>query len=97
MKCRHVNVDVVANDSVDIRCGGPDVLGFDFYVAPTEKPDAIEKYIRECLDAQDLPCMGVSVSRPYSHDGKKLWTRRMIKMCINRDAGGMRPIGWRHS
>ena len=32
IKCSRIGVDCVANDPVDIRCGGPEYLGFDFNV-----------------------------------------------------------------
>ena len=32
VKCTEIGVDCVENDPVDIRCGGPEYLGFDFFV-----------------------------------------------------------------
>lgn len=32
IRCSQISVDCVANDPVDIRCGGPEYLGFDFNV-----------------------------------------------------------------
>ena len=43
---KHVCVNVANNDLVDIRCGGPNILGFDFYVDPDWKPDDIKKFIK---------------------------------------------------
>ena len=33
---KKIVVDCERNDPVDIRCGGPDYLGFDFYVKDEE-------------------------------------------------------------
>ena len=30
INCTRIAVDCVANDPVDIKCGGPEYLGFDF-------------------------------------------------------------------
>lgn len=30
IRCSKISVDCVSNDPVDIRCGGPEFLGFDF-------------------------------------------------------------------
>ena len=37
IKCRKISVDSVYNDPVDIRCGGPEYLGFDFFVKEAKK------------------------------------------------------------
>ena len=39
IKCKKISVDSVYNDPVDIRCGGPEYLGFDFYVKEEEVKD----------------------------------------------------------
>ena len=36
VNCTNICVECVANDPVDIRCGGPKYLGFDFPVKDTE-------------------------------------------------------------
>lgn len=36
ISCSHISVDCVVNDPVDVRCGGPDFLGFDFFVRQEE-------------------------------------------------------------
>ena len=95
MRVRYVDVTVCDNDSVDIRCGGPSTLGFEFYVQVDEDPKDLEKFIRGCLREVRIPCQGITISRPYTKDhSNKLWTRRMIKMCIKREGPGMRPTGY---
>ena len=42
IKCSRIGVDCVANDPVDIRCGGPEYLGFDFNVREEETEDMIQ-------------------------------------------------------
>ena len=36
IKCTKICVNCVPNDPVDIRCGGPNYLGFDFFVREEE-------------------------------------------------------------
>ena len=47
--CNKIAVDCVHNDPVDIRCGGPLYLGFDFFVKKEETDEMIE-YIMNLID-----------------------------------------------
>jgi hypothetical protein len=87
VRCRHVYVDVCPNDSADIKCGGDPVLGFDFYVDPSEKPQDIKKFIVDKLAGHGITPECVFVGRPIEHGFvSRLWTRRRIALCINKDA-----------
>ena len=44
IRCSQISVDCVANDPVDIRCGGPEYLGFDFNVR-VEQTEEMKKFI----------------------------------------------------
>jgi hypothetical protein len=83
-KVRKVEVDCCPNDPVDIRCGGPRTLGFDFSVAANDKE--IEKFIRTTLAECKLPCQGVWVEdEVHLVPNKDMWTRSRIRNCIKRD------------
>ena len=49
IRCSKISVDCVSNDPVDIRCGGPEFLGFDFYVRE-ENTKEMTKFIIMTLD-----------------------------------------------
>jgi hypothetical protein len=86
---RAVDVTVKENDSVDIRCGGPRTLGFDFFVHADEDADDLENFLRAELRKNRLPCMSIFISEPRFSDAK-LWTRAKMAACIKKDADGMR-------
>ena len=76
-KC--VSVDCEHNDSVDVRCGGPNVLGFDFVVDAKEDANSIRRFIQQELKKHKLPLMNIKVSRSRVKVPKsKLWTRCKI-------------------
>lgn len=86
IRCRKISVDLVYNDPVDIRCGGPEYLGFDFFV----KEDEIKEmavFIAETLNKYNVPLAGmnvVGVSTMLVDD--KVWTKEKIDECIKNDA-----------
>lgn len=53
MNCRH-------NDPVDIRAGGPRILGFDFF-CEDDAVDQVVSFVKEKLVEYSLPLMDVSV------------------------------------
>lgn len=84
--CRKISVDSVYNDPVDIRCGGPEYLGFDFFV----KEDEIKEmavFIAETLNKYNVPLAGMNVvGAPVSLSENKIWTKERIEACIQKDA-----------
>lgn len=81
---REVEVDVKENDSVDIRCGGPRTLGYDWFVAADENKKSLEKFIRAELEKNGVPCMGIYIRDKEFRPGK-IWTRAMIAKNIKED------------
>ena len=75
VSCTNICVECVANDPVDIRCGGPKYLGFDFPVKDTELEE-MKSFIYDTLEeAEDrlleiLDSVGVHLS---------LWTEEVIE------------------
>mgnify|MGYP000901441287 CR=1 FL=1 len=78
-----ISIDTVPNDPVDIRCGGPQYLGYDFYIEEGEfkgkTKKGILKSVKEWMKKEKLPCTNVYIREilPY-----KIWTKDMIKDCI---------------
>lgn len=57
-------VDCMENDPIDFKCGGPRILGFDFFVKPDECDTRIEeikalllKYKRPLMSVRTVPCV----------------------------------------
>jgi hypothetical protein len=75
----HYSVNVKPNDPVDISCGGPRYLGFDFFVDVEEPQEDIALFIRGELKKKGSPCASISHSPAVV---EKLWTLKMISDCI---------------
>ncbi len=78
----HYVVDMQQNDRVDIRCGGPHFLGFDFYVDSETPTEEVEAFIREELEKNDKPCLSVRTSGTRLVRPEQAWTMAMIADCI---------------
>lgn len=77
---KRVSVNVCSNDSVDIKCGGPPTLGFDFFVDQEMEDEEIERFIKKQLKKNRMPCQSVFIDD--SHETQTLWTKKMIRECI---------------
>jgi len=76
-----ISVNCEENDQVDMKCGGPATLGFDFFIDPDKKKLMIE-FIGRCLRDNGRPCISI-------HDSgksvvEKVWTKDMIERCIKK-------------
>ncbi len=74
-KAVHLSVDCKHNDRVDIKCGGPAFLGFDFYVDPADVVK-LTAHIKKELKANGTPL--ISICKEGERLVKGLWTRLMI-------------------
>lgn len=61
IRCSQISVDCVANDPVDIRCGGPEYLGFDFNVR-VEQTEEMKKFIAVTLEIFEIPLTNLYIS-----------------------------------
>ena len=77
---RHYCVNCKPNDRVDISCGGPGVLGFDFYIDVDEDVEKMKKWLENEIKKNDLPLMGILVEEIT--DDKNPWTKKMMSKCI---------------
>ncbi len=70
------------NDSVDIRCGGPAILGYDFGVSPDENKTEIINHIKTCIKKYNRPFIGISTRVIKNFPVENLWTKDKIELCI---------------
>lgn len=75
-----VSIDCIENDSVDIKCGGPLYIGFDFYV----KNKDLIPFIKEMLKKYNCPLINFRVSE--NSDIPAQWNKRMIEKEIKKYA-----------
>lgn len=85
IKCSQISVDCVANDPVDIRCGGPEYLGFDFNVRE-EQTEEMKGFIQETLESFQIPLTSICVIGTIDLEEKKVWTKERIVDAISDDA-----------
>lgn len=72
------------NDSVDIRCGGPAMLGYDFGVSPDENEEDIKKFLKETVKKYHQPFISVSTYKQKNFPVKHLWTKERMEACIKK-------------
>ena len=89
VQCSIISVDCVPNDPVDIRCGGPVFLGFDFAVKEDETQEMMN-LITECLNNNDVPLSNIGISSKVSKPANKVWTKETIEKEIIKDAKYLR-------
>lgn len=79
------SVDCCHNDPVDVRSGGPEYLGFDFYVKPEEK-EVLHEFIIESLKDLGVPLIKISSSDNKEIDEDKLWNKEKISESIIKES-----------
>lgn len=80
---KHIIVDCEQNDKVDMRCGGPATLGYDFFVNDEDLSSMVD-YILKQLKKNHQPCIGihwVDISKG-TEEKYKLWDKDSIRECI---------------
>lgn len=75
---KKVVVNCKKNDEVDIRAGGPEYLGFDFYVGDYPD-DEIESFIKKALKRYGHNCISIEITNERI---PKIWTSKEIEECI---------------
>lgn len=85
VKCSRISVDCVANDPVDVRCGGPAYLGFDFNVK-TEKTEEMKTFIDLTLKNFKIPLEKMYVSETVDAKEENVWTKEKIVESISNEA-----------
>lgn len=85
IRCSHISVDCVANDPVDIRCGGPKYLGFDFYVRE-EQTQEMQEFVAATLESFEVPSINLYISGTNYLSKKDVWTKESIVNEIRENA-----------
>ena len=85
IRCSQISVDCVLNDPVDIRCGGPEYLGFDFFVNE-EKAQEMIKFITLAIENFNIPLVNIYVANTYNLNHKEIWTKERIIKDIKANA-----------
>ena len=83
--CTKISVDCVVNDPVDVRCGGPEYLGFDFSVKKDEAEE-MKKFIVEALNSFGVPLSAIYNHGEYGLSAERVWTKERIIEEIRKDA-----------
>lgn len=83
--CAKISVDCAYNDPVDVRCGGAEILGYDFFVKK-ENADEIIEYIKNVLNNLNVPFMGVYVDDYLMLAEKDIWSKERIFDAIIKQA-----------
>jgi len=77
-----VRIGVARNDVVDIKCGGPAVLGFDFVVAWEEDNQNLTALLKQ--EMKTRPYISLQIS-DRKIEVPKLWSRDEISECIETE------------
>lgn len=85
IKCSRISVDCVVNDPVDVKCGGPEYLGFDFNVKE-EQTEEMQDFITTTLKKFEVPLESIYVSEKISIKEQDIWTKERIAATIANDA-----------
>ena len=85
IKCSRIAVSCVANDPVDIRCGGPEYLGFDFNVIE-KNTEEMKKFITLTLETLEISLAHLYVRGTIEVEAKKVWDKNRIVEAIQKDA-----------
>ena len=80
-----IGVDVCRNDPVDVRAGGPEWLGFDFYV-DEKLTDEMIQFIRVSLNHLGLPLASIGVIDTLAMNVNEVWDKKKILESLNKEA-----------
>lgn len=85
IKCIKIGVDCVKNDPVDIRCGGPNFLGFNFLVKEEDFSKMVP-FITETLQKCNIPFLRIYANDTVDAQGRDVWSQEMILNHISKEA-----------
>lgn len=90
VKCVKIYVDCQKNDPVDIRCGGPEYLGYDFFVEES-KAEEIKNFIIDSCKELNVPIKNIyfDSTKVYTKDLSKVWTKEKVYECIENNEAGL--------
>lgn len=83
--CSNIRVDCCINDPVDVRAGGPQYLGFDFYVKE-DKTDLMMGFIKTSLNEFGVPLINISNNGKITVNEEDVWDENRIVNAISNEA-----------
>lgn len=78
------SVSCEENDPVDIHCGGPCTLGYDFGVSPDEDMKDIKIFLEQTIKKYEQPLMSISTYTQKDFPVKYLCTKDKMESCIKK-------------
>lgn len=75
---KRVIIDCERNDWEDIKCGGPQYLGFDFQVDDSEDDKELESWLRKTLKMHGHNIISIRI---YKIE-EQVWSRNQMEECI---------------
>ncbi len=85
--CSKISVDCIKNDPVDVKAGGAEILGYDFFVEENDA-ERLVSLINTTINDLSLPLMGISILEKgkltLSED--QVWRDERIVQCIIDDS-----------
>ena len=86
IQCLKIMVNCTHNDPVDIKAGGPENLGFDFFVKSDDVQEMIT-FITLTLQEYKIPLVNIGIGQEtVSLSPNEVWTKEKITECIKNDA-----------
>lgn len=80
-----IGVDCTINDPVDVRCGGPEYLGFDFNVRKEDSKEMLN-FIKEALNSLEVPCKRIYIYAKFKGTEDRICSKEKIMKDICKDA-----------
>lgn len=77
IECSRLSVNCVPNDPVDIKCGGPLYLGFDFNVKE-EETNQYMLFIFQTLKKYNIPIISIEIADKRKLNPQNIWDEEKI-------------------
>ena len=91
-----IGVDCTLNDPVDVRCGGPEYLGFDFNVKKEDSSEMLN-FIKEALNSLDVPYKRIYIYSEFKGTEDRICSKEKIMQNIYKDANYLKHEAERKS
>lgn len=81
----HIDISCEYNDSVDVKAGGPAMLGYDFYVSSDENIEELKTFLENCIKKYNRPFISILHRKAKDVAIKNIWTREEMEECIKNN------------
>ena len=82
--CSQIVVDCAPNDNQDIRMGGPQYLGYDFFVL-REQADEMLEHVKNVIHQTGAPLIRAYIGDTVVKTTDQVWTKERIAKCIQNN------------